>query len=104
MSGLTLSPSERDIFKIVMTVRQLMEGRSNATGTFTLTNGATTTTVSAPNCGPNSIILFSPQTANAAAQVAATYIPPATVTAGSFVVNHANPGNTTSTFGWVALG
>lgn len=104
MAGLTLSPSERDIYKIVMAVRQLMEGRSNAVGTFTLTNGATTTSVAAPNCGPNSIILFSPQTANGAAQVATTYIPPATVTAGAFVVNHANPGNTTSTFSFVALG
>ena len=104
MAGLTIAPSERDLFKIVMAVRQLMEGRSNATGTFTLTNGATTTSVTAPNCGPSSIVLFSPQTANAAAQVATTYVPPATVVAGSFVVNHANPGNTTSTFGWVALG
>ena len=36
MAGLTLSPSERDLIRIVMAVRQLMEGRSNAVGQVTL--------------------------------------------------------------------
>src|SRR5262249_56849472 len=59
MSGLTLSPAEQDTFRIVMAVRQLMEGRSNATGAFTLaTSPATSTLVAAPTCGTGSIILL----------------------------------------------
>jgi len=37
MSGIAISPQEKDVFKIVFAIRQLMEGRSNATGSVTLT-------------------------------------------------------------------
>lgn len=104
MSGLTLSPSERDLFKIVMAVRQLMEGRSNAVGDVTLTANAGTTTVSAPNCGPGSKVVLFPQTANAAAAVPTTYITLANITAGQFVITHANNAQTDKSFSWVALG
>ncbi len=104
MAGQTLDPSERDLFRIVMAVRQLMEGRSNATGTVTLTANAATTTVSAPNCGAGSAVFLFPRTANAAAAVPTTYILAANVTAGQFVVSHANDAQTDKTFSWVALG
>jgi len=104
MSGLTLSPSERDLFKIVLAVRQLMEGRSNAVGTVTLNAGTVSTTVSAPNCGPGSAVFLFPQTANAAAAVATTYVPAVGVTAGQFIIAHANAGTTDRSFCWIALG
>ncbi len=104
MPGLTLSPAERDLYKSVMAVRQLTEGRSNATGTVTLTANAATTTVSAPNCGPGSAVFLFPQTANAAAAVATTFVLVTNVTAAQFIVSHANNAQTDKTFWWVALG
>jgi hypothetical protein len=105
MSGLTLSPAEKDTFRIVMAVRQLIEGRSNATGTFTLaTSPATSTVVAAPTCGAGSIILLMPQTANSAAALAATFVAAANVTKGQFIVTHSTSSQTDRTFGYVALG
>ncbi len=50
----TLSPDEKDIYKIVRAVRDLFEGRSNAVGSFTLKPSVGSTTVTAPNCGAGS--------------------------------------------------
>ena len=103
MSGLTLSPAERDLFRIVTAVRQLMEGRSNASGVFTLAVApATSTVVAAPNCGAGSVVVLSPRTANAAAAVAGTFVSAAA--AGSFTVQHASSAQSDRTFGYVALG
>ena len=105
MAGLTLSPSERDLIRIVMAVRQLMEGRSNAVGTVTLASGpATATTVSAPNCGPGSKVFLFPASASAAAAAATTYVLPGNVTSGQFIVSHAAGPPNDRTFFWVALG
>ena len=67
-----LQPYEVDLFTIVDTVNQLVDGRSNNVGSkgngtsVTLTPGATTTTVNFPTVSVDSVILLSPRTANAA--------------------------------------
>lgn len=105
MAGITLSPSERDLIRIVMAVRQLMEGRSNAVGAVTLAAGAATTTaVSAPNCGAGSKVFLFPASASAAAALGTTCVLPANVTAGQFVISHAVGPPNDRTFFWVALG
>ena len=104
MSGIAISPQEKDVFKIVFAIRQLMEGRSNATGSVTLAAGASTTTVAAPTCAAGSAIFLFPKTANAAGALATTYVLAANVSAGAFIVTHANAGSTDRTFWWVALG
>ena len=104
MSGIAISPQEKDVFKIVFAVRQLLEGRSNATGSVTLTPSATTTTVAAPTCAAGSAIFLFPQTANAAGALAGTYMLASNVTKERFIVSHANAGTTDRTFWWVALG
>ena len=105
MAGLTLNPGERDPSRIAMAVRQLMEGRSNAVGTVTLTAGpAVTTTVPAPNCGAGARVFLFPASASAAAALATTYVLPANVTAGQFVISHAAGPPNDRTFFWVALG
>jgi hypothetical protein len=104
MSGIVLAPAEQDLVRIVFAVRQLMEGRSNATGTLTLAAGTTSTNVAAANCGAGSIVLLAPQSANAAAAMVTTYVAPANVSAGQFVVSHANAASTDRTFGFVCLG
>lgn len=106
MAGLTLQPGERDPRRITDVVRQLMEGRSNAVGTVNLAANAATTTVAAPTCGATSLVFMFAMSAHAAAEVAAGgfYVPAANITAGQFIVQHANNAQTDRTFAWAVLG
>lgn len=104
MSGPILSPSEKELWKVVFVVNELLKGRSLATGDVTLTAGATSTTVSAPNCGPDSKVFLFPQTATAAAVVASTFISSTNITPAQFIVSHSNTADADKTFGYVALG
>lgn len=101
MAGLTLNPGEKDPRRIADVVRQLTEGKNNATGTFTLTASATTTTVQAPSCTTASVVLISPQTQHAANDMATTSITPGNA---QFVLTHANNARVDRTFGYVVLG
>lgn len=105
-SGLSISPGETNLTRIVAAIRQLMEGRSNAVGVVTLAHDgvATTTTVSAVTCGPNSVVLMFPQTAHAAAVVTSTFVKSSDITKSQFVVTHAATSQTDQTFMWVCLG
>lgn len=98
-------PADNDTpAKIAGAVRQLCEGRSNATGTVTLAANAASTTVAAANCGAGSRVFLFPTTANAAAALATTYVQAADVTKRQFIIRHANNAQTDKTFFWVALG
>lgn len=105
-SGLSIAPNETDFRRICAAIRQLIEGRSNAVGQATLTHDgvATTTTVTAVNCGPGSIVTLTPQSLNAAAALATTCVQQADVTAGQFIITHAATSNADETFGWACLG
>ena len=105
-SGLYLLIEETDPQKQNRLIRQLIEGRSNAVGTVTLTGDgvATTTTVSATTCSPSSVVILFPATAHAAAVVASTYVLDDDVTAGQFIVTHATTANADVTFSWVCIG
>lgn len=104
MTGYFLPQGERDITQIVRAVRDLYLGRSNAMGEFTLTAGATSTTVEAQNCGEQSVISLTPRTANAAGALATTYITAANTTPGQFIVTHANTGTVDRTFAYSIRG
>jgi hypothetical protein len=99
-----ISQAERDLARIVFTIRQLCEGRSNAVGTFTLGANTATTSVTARNCGSGSSVLCFPTTAHAAAELAAGGMYVGAVSNGSFVVMHANNSQSDRTFMYVALG
>lgn len=105
-AGLYLSPNETNLQRISNAVRQLIEGRSNAVGTVTLTDDgvATTTTVTAVNCGPRSVVILTPQTANAAAALGTTYVQASDVSPGEFIITHAATVNADETFGWFCVG
>ena len=94
--------SERDLSRLAQSIRELWEGRGHSSGTVTLTAGATSTTVSAANCGPNSRVLLTALTANAAAALATTYI--SATTTGSFTITHANNAQTDRTFNYAFKG
>jgi hypothetical protein len=95
---------EKDLTKFQAAIEQLTEGRSNATGTFTLSAGVTSTTVTAPNVAPGTIILLSPQTSDAAAALATTFVNPSNVSQGSFIVTHASASSSDRTFGFAGFG
>lgn len=104
MSVLVPGPGETDPRRLVDTIRQLAEGRSNAVGVVTLRANQVTTAVPAPTCGVGTNILMFPATANAAAALATTFILVANVTAGQFIISHANNAQVDKTFYWLAVG
>lgn len=105
MSIVGLSLNERDPVKQNHAIRQLMEGRNNASGIVSLTASTTTTSVSAPNCSVSSSIILFPASHAAATELASgnLYVSSGTVQNGGFTINHTN---TTSArlFYWTALG
>lgn len=102
MSGYFPPISERDVTQIVRAIRDLFMGRSNAMGEVTLAAGAATTTVTAVNCGEQSVIHLTPRTANAAAEIGngTLYIPVSTTLPGQFTINHANNAQEDRSFGY----
>lgn len=84
-----------------------MEGSINSAGTVTLTNGGTTTTLYDNHINPQCVILFSPQTAHAAAVFASlwydlTSIPIAGPSiGGKITLNHSSSAQADLTFGYV---
>jgi len=99
-----LSPAEKEPSRIVQAVRQLMEGRSNATGSVTLTANVATTTVTAPVCAAGSTVLLFPETTSAATEFGAGTLKVGTISNGSFVVTHVNSATADRTFRWAAFG
>lgn len=89
---------------LVDAVIQLVEGRHNAFGEFTLTPNAATTTVSHPNCSKDCEPQFSARTASAAAEIGNGTIWISSVEQGSFSVTHANSAVADRTFGYLVSG
>jgi hypothetical protein len=90
--------TETDLKKIVLAIQQLAAGRSNATGSVTLTTGAASTVVTDKNCAVGSTPILTPGTANASAEVGNGTIYVSAVTNGSFTIAHANSATTGRTF------
>jgi len=104
MTALVLAPDEKDARKVATAINQLAQGRSNAVGTVTLVANAASTVVTAKNCGAGSVVLLSPLTAHAAAELGNGTIYVSAVANGSFTLAHANNAQTDRTFGYVAMG
>lgn len=100
MSASVPNKNEKDLERYQRSLLGLASGRSNAVGIVTLAVSAASTTVTDQNCAAGSQITLSPQTANAAAALATTYVPAATVLNGSFVIQHANNTQADRTFAY----
>ena len=85
-------------------VNLLLEGKLNSTGSFTLTASATTTTVTDLRASGDSIILYSPLTANASAEVGNGTIFISARNKQNFVITHANNSQSDRNFIYVVLG
>ena len=86
----------------VQAVRRIMDGKINATGTVTLTNGTATTTLTDALIGNDTVILFMATTANAATDLANLYVTGRTT--GAATLNHTNNSQTDRTYDYIAIG
>lgn len=97
-----------DIKEIARSTNQLLLGKSNNVNTVTLAVNAASTLVTLSNgqLGTATVILFQPQTANAAGALATMYENTAlrNVSAGKFTLEHANNSETDRTFGYILVG
>lgn len=95
--------AERAISVLAAALHHLTRTRN---GTVTLTAGATSTIVTPAVVTSESVILFDPKTANAAAELAAgtMFVATANRSTGSFTITHANAVSVDRTFNWLAAG
>lgn len=100
----TVSPNEQDQRKQNNVLRGVMDGKTNNTGSFTLTENVASTVVTDLRVGADSVILVSPTTANATTEWAAGTMYVSSVGKQTFTVTHANNAQTDRTFSYVAIG
>lgn len=86
------------------TVNEMLKGRGNQTGTFTLTANAASTVVSDNRFAADMVPVWTPTTANAAAEVGAGGMYVSARTNGSFTITHANNAQTDRTFLYIRGG
>ena len=93
MTSRVIGRDEKDLSVFAAVINELTQGRSNATGTVTLTAGAATTTVTNSNFASGSSVYLTPTTANAAAEIGNGTMYVSARAAGSFTLTHANNAN-----------
>lgn len=93
-----LSLKEKNQDTINQAIRELQNGRDNASGSVTLAASASTTVVAAPNCSTTSAVFLFPQTAHAGAELAAGGCYVSATAAGEFTITHANNAQVDRTF------
>lgn len=96
-------PFSRRMYEVL---QQIRSGKLEVVGELTLTAGAASTAVTDIRVSPQSVIVWHPRTANAAAELAAgtMYVTDANMGSGSMVVTHANNAQVDRTFRFAVLG
>ena len=85
-------------------VNLLIDGKMNSTGSITLTASSTTTSVTDYRVGPDSVIVFTPMTANAAAEYGGGSMFVSARAKQSFTVTHASNVQTDREFTYIVIG
>lgn len=87
-------------------LQQLRSGKTENVGEVTLTASVASTTVTDIRVSPQSVIVWHPRTANAAAEMAAgtMYVTDANMANGSFTITHANNAQTDRDFRYAVIG
>ena len=70
----SVPPGGTDARTTANVIRNLVDGKSNNTGSITLQASATSTTITDQRVGANSVIVFMPKTANAATAMTSLYV------------------------------
>ena len=104
MTALVVNRDEKDTRIFALAINELTQGRSNATGSVTLTENAATTAVTNDNFAPGSTVYFTQTTANAAAEIGAGTMYVSARAKGTFTITHANNAQTDRTFLYAILG
>lgn len=106
--GIDSNDFEREVVNVVNGV---MLGKTNNVGTVTLTANQDTTTVTVPPglIGESTVIIFSPNTLNAAKALThngtgSMYVSSRDVLNNQFTINHQNNGETDRSFSYVFIG
>ena len=85
-------------------VNLLIDGKLNAIGSVTLTASAASTAVTDYRAGPDSVIVFTPTTANAAAEQGGGTMYLSARAKQGFTLTHANNSQTDRTFLYIVIG
>ncbi len=85
-------------------INQLIQGRSNATGTVSLAPDQTLTTVSKATISADARVFLFPRTQNAAIELAAGTLYVSAVENGRFTVAHASDPQGDRTFAYLVIG
>lgn len=88
--------------EVATVVNRLNQGKMNVTGSVTLAENADDTTLSDPRIGPDSVIVFMPTTASAAAELGTLYV--TDQGAGTAKINHSNAATDDRTYRYAVLG
>lgn len=106
MTVLVPGLTETDLKKIILTIQQLAAGRSNATGSVTLTQNSATTVVTTRTgtCAPGSKVSLTPTTANAATEFGAGTWYISSVGLDTFTITHINSATASRTFDYFIVG
>ena len=70
----SVPPGGTDARTTANVIRNLVDGKSNNTGSITLTANATTSTLTDQRVGANSVIVLMPKTANAATAMTSLFV------------------------------
>jgi hypothetical protein len=98
-----LNPSGANEREISEVTNNILNGKTNNTGTVTLnSSSATTTTIYDERIGYNSIIMLMPTTANAVASLTNVYV--STRAQGSATLTHSANTNADKTYGYIIVG
>lgn len=88
--------------KTASVVNNILGGKTNNTGTVTLTANAASTVVGDFRATSSSVIVLMPTTANAAGAIATTYV--SSRGTKTFTLTHANNAQVDKTFGYAVVG
>lgn len=102
--AIVLQQGERNLQRLVDAITELTQGRQNSIGDVTLRANQTTTTVSFQNCSKDCRVFLFPQTANAAASMATTFILRSNIVQRQFTVTHSNSAQTDRVLSFLCIG
>ena len=104
VSYLTVSANEEDNRKQNNVIRQVMDGKTNNRGAFTITASASTTVITDLRVGADSVILPSPTTASAATEWASGTMYISSIGKQTFTVTHTSSAPTDRDFTYAVIG
>jgi hypothetical protein len=92
--------------KLIRVIKGIMQGKTNNTGTITLTANSTTTTVTfaAGRIGQDTVLLLTPTTSNAAGALSGLYVSGRSVANNTLTLTHANTATLDRTFSYALIG